>query len=82
MGCLLIISTTGGAEGTIRTAREDMGNFLMSAINWQAEGVSMDNVSKVKASISGKASKYKLVALKNQTKGNGYYIFTGKTGIR
>lgn len=73
-GMPINLSTTGGAEGTIRTAREDMGNFLMSAINWQAEGVSMDNVSKVKASISGKASKYKLVALKNQTKGNGYYI--------
>ena len=46
----------------------------MLAINWEAEGVSLDNVSKVKASIRGKASKYKLVALENQTKGNGYYI--------
>ena len=73
-GMPINISTTGGAEGTIRTAREDMGDFLMSAINWQAEGVSLDNVSKVKAAISGKASKYKLVALENQTKGNGYYI--------
>ena len=51
-----------------------MGEFLISAINWQEEGVSLDNISKVKASISGKASKYKLVALENQTKGNGYYI--------
>lgn len=73
-GMPINLSTTGGAEGTIRTAREDMGDFLMSAINWQAEGISLDNVSKVKASISGKASKYKLVALENQTKGNGYYI--------
>lgn len=73
-GMPIDFSTTGGAEGTIRTAREDMGDFLMSAINWQAEGVSLDNVSKVKASIRGKASKYKLVALENQTKGNGYYI--------
>lgn len=72
-GMPINLSTTGGAEGTIRTAREDMGAFLMSAINWQAEGVSLDNVSKVKAAISGKASKYKLVALENQTKGNGYY---------
>ncbi|KAI4449514.1 hypothetical protein C823_004043 [Eubacterium plexicaudatum ASF492] len=72
-GMPINLSTTGGAEGTIRTAREDMGDFLMSAINWQAEGVSLDNVSKVKAAISGKASKYKLVALENQTKGNGYY---------
>jgi hypothetical protein len=73
-GMPINISTTGGAEGTIRTAREDMGEFLISAINWQEEGVSLDNISKVKASISGKASKYKLVALENQTKGNGYYI--------
>lgn len=73
-GMPINLSTTGGVEGTIRTAREDMGDFLMSAINWQAEGVSLDNVSKVKAAISGKASKYKLVALENQTKGNGYYI--------
>lgn len=68
------LSTTGGTEGMIRTAREDMGDFLLSAINWQAEGVSLDNVSKVKAAISGRASKYKLVALENQTKGNGYYV--------
>ena len=73
-GMPINLSTTGGAEGTIRTAREDMGDFLISAINWQAEGISLDNVSKVKASISGKASKYKLVALENQTNGNGYYI--------
>ena len=73
-GMPINLSTTGGAEGTIRTAREDMGDYLMSAINWQAEGISLDNVSKVKASISGKSSKYKLVALENQTKGNGYYI--------
>lgn len=68
------LATTGGAEGTIRTAREDMGDFLMSAINWQEEGVSLDNVSKIKAAISGKASKYKLVSLQNQTKGNGFYV--------
>lgn len=73
-GMPINLSTTGGAEGTIRTAREDMGDFLISAINWQSVGVSMDNIAKVKASISGKASKYKLVALENQTKGNGYYV--------
>lgn len=73
-GMPINLSTTGGTEGTIRTAREDMGEFLLSAINWQEEGVSLDNISKVRASISGKASKYKLVALENQTTGNGYYI--------
>lgn len=73
-GMPINLSTTGGSEGTIRTAREDMGDFLFSAINWQIEGVSLDNVSKVKAAVSGRASKYKLVAFENQTKGNGYYI--------
>lgn len=73
-GMPINLSTTGGAEGTIRTAREDMGDFLVSAINWQAEGVSLDHVSKIKAAISGKASKYKLVSLQNQTKGNGFYV--------
>lgn len=73
-GMPINLSTTGGTEGTIRTAREDMGDFLLSAVNWQIEGVSLDNVSKVKAAISGKASKYKLVALEKQTKGDGYYI--------
>ena len=73
-GMPINLSTTGGVEGTIRTAREDMGDFLMSAINWQAEGVSLDHVSKIKAAISGKASKFKLVSLQNQTKGNGFYV--------
>lgn len=72
-GMPINLTTTGGTEGTIRTAREDMGEFLLSVINWQAEGVSLDNVSKVKAAIIGKASKYKLIALENQTKGSGYY---------
>lgn len=66
------LTSTGGAEGTIRTAREDMGEFVLSAINWQLEGVSMDNVEKVKA------SKYKLIVLENQTNGNGYYILPAK----
>lgn len=75
-GMPINLSITGGAENTIRVAREDMGDFLMSAINWQAEGVSLDNVSKVKAAIKGKGSKHKLVSLENQTTGNGYYILS------
>lgn len=73
-GAPINLGTTGGTEGIVRTAREDMGDFLLSAIDWQIEGVSLDNVSKVKAAISGKNSRYKLVALENQTKGEGYYI--------
>ena len=73
-GMPINLSTTGGAEGTIRTAREDMCEFLFSAINWQAEGISMDHIEKIKGATSGRASKYKLVALENQTKGEGYYV--------
>lgn len=29
----------------LTNARDDMGNYLYSAINWQAEGVSMDNIA-------------------------------------
>ena len=32
----------------LTNAREDMCNYLYSAINWQAEGVSMDNIAKIK----------------------------------
>jgi len=73
-GSPINLSITGGTENIIRTARENMGEFLLSAINWQIEGVSLDNVSKVRAAISGRGSRFKLVALANQTKGEGFYI--------
>jgi len=62
------VSTTGGISGIIRAAKEDMCSYLFSAINWQAHGVSMDNISKVKKSSA------KLVIFENQTKGNGFYV--------
>ncbi|SHO53380.1 ATP-binding protein [Anaerocolumna xylanovorans] len=68
IGAAIDLSATGGTLGIIRAAKEDMCNFLFSAINWQAEGMSMDNVSKVKASAA------KLVIFEKQTKGTGFYI--------
>lgn len=67
-GASISLATTGGSEGTIRAARDDMSDFLFDAINWQAEGVSLDNVKKVRQ------SSYKLVIFENQTKGNGLYM--------
>jgi phosphoglycolate phosphatase-like HAD superfamily hydrolase len=62
------LSATGGTLGIIRAAKEDMCGYLFSAINWQAHGISMDNIDKVKKSSA------KLVIFENQTKGNGFYV--------
>lgn len=62
------VSATGGTSGVIRAAKEDMCSYLFSAINWQAQGISMDNIDKVKNSSAT------LVILENQTKGNGFYV--------
>jgi hypothetical protein len=62
------VSATGGTLGIIRAAKEDMCGYLFSAINWQAHGISMDNIEKVKKSSAN------LVIFENQTKGNGFYV--------
>lgn len=73
-GAPINLGTTGGAEGTIRQARDDIGEFLFDAIDWQIEGVSMDNVSKVKSATTGNGTGgRKLVALERQTKGTGFF---------
>lgn len=61
------VSANVGTSGVLRAALEDMNTFLFSAIDWQAEGISMDHVNKVKK------SSVKIVALENQTKGTGLY---------
>ena len=43
-----------------------MCSFLFSTINWQVEGISDDNINKVKSS-------KKLLCLERQTKGSGFY---------
>ena len=47
---------------------DEIPDYLFSAINWQAEGISMDNAKKVKDSA------LLLVALEGQTKKEGLYI--------
>lgn len=79
-GMSIDLAITGGTENVIRAAREDMGNFVLSAINWQAEGISSDNIAKVRATIHGRSTKNKLIALENQIGGEGYYILPADWG--
>lgn len=66
-GASLDVSATVGISGILKKAHEDMCDFLLSAINWQAEGISMDNMSKIKS------TKTNLLMFANQTKGTGFY---------
>lgn len=63
------ISSYTGASGTVHAAvYDDIPDYLFNAINWQAEGISMDNAEKVRD------SSVLLVALEGQTKKDGLYI--------
>lgn len=63
------ISATVGAAGTVHSAiYDEIPDYLFTAINWQAEGISMDNAKKVKD------SSLLLVALEGQTKKEGLYV--------
>lgn len=62
------ISATVGAAGTVHSAiYDEIPDYLFTAINWQVEGISMDNARKVKDSA------VLLVALEGQTKKEGLY---------
>ncbi len=63
------ISATVGAAGTVHSAiYDEIPDYLYTAINWQIEGVSMDNARKVKDST------VLLVTLEGQTKKEGLYV--------
>lgn len=66
---IIDISATVGVAGIVHSiVYDEIPNFLFSAINWQAEGVSMDNARKVKD------SSLRFVALEGQTKNEGLYV--------
>ena len=67
-GQAIDISANVGISGILRAAQSDMCSYLFSSINWQAEGVSMDNIAKVKS------SRNTLIMFENQTKGSGFYV--------
>lgn len=71
-GSQLYANSSGGMEGYLRQARIDMSDYLWDVINWQAEGLSMDNVQKIKKA-SGSNSSYPLIGYENQAKGNSIY---------
>ena len=57
----------------LSNARDDIAKYLISAINWQSEGVSPDNISKILA------SKYKnFIGFENQTSGLDRVLFVLK----
>jgi len=61
-GTINVGATTGNVV-LISKAREEMCNYLYSAIDWQAEGVSMDNIDKIKK------VKERLVGFERQKRG-------------
>ncbi len=65
------ISATVGPAGTVHSAiYDEIPDYLFTAINWQSEGISMDNAEKVKDST------VLLVALEGQTKKEGLFILS------
>lgn len=68
------VSTTGGAAGVLNSALKDLNSFVGGAINWQAEGVSLDNIAKINA------SSRRFVTLANQRRGGtGFYVLPADT---
>lgn len=61
------VSATGGTIGVLNKALGDLNAYLKDAINWLAEGVSLDDVNKA---LSGTRN---ILVLERQTKGTGYY---------
>lgn len=63
------ISARVGAAGTVHAAvYDEMKDYLFSAINWQTEGITMDNARKIKDST------LMLVSLEGQTKNEGLLV--------
>lgn len=56
------VSATVGTSGVLRAAQEDICTFVRTSIDWQAEGVSQDNIDKIKASST------KFVTFENPTR--------------
>lgn len=66
-GKIIDISATSGTLGMLNRAYKNLNEYLRSAINWLAEGVSPDDVAKA---LGGTR---RILELERQSKGNGYY---------
>lgn len=64
-------SGSAGVSKILRDAKKKMNDFLATAINWEAEGVSYDSITKINNST------YQFVTFKNLTKKSlGFYEMT------
>ena len=73
-GQAIDVSSTGGTSGVLRAARDDIGKYLMSAIPWQAEGISPDQMNKIQESGA------LLVAFERQTRERTPGLYTMSAG--
>ena len=69
LGGTINVGARTGNVVLVSQAREDMCNFLYSAIDWQAEGVSMDNIEKIKK------VKNRLVGFERQKQGEDMMFY-------
>ena len=65
-GGTINVGTTAGNEAILSRARDNIIKYIQSAINWQIEGVTLDNLKKVID------SRYSLIGFERQVK--GYYL--------
>lgn len=69
-GQAIDVSSTGGTSGALRAARDDIAKYLLSAIPWQAEGISLDQMGKIQDSSAP------LVNFENQTRERTQGLYT------
>lgn len=69
-GQAIDVSSTGGTSGALRAARDDIAKYLLSAIPWQAEGISLDQMGKIQDSSAP------LVDFENQTRERTQGLYT------
>lgn len=67
-GKIIDISANVGINGIIKAAQSDISAFIFSAINWKSEGISADNIDKIR-----KTYKNNFLKLEHQLKGEGIY---------
>lgn len=63
-GGIINVGTTTGNEAILSRARDNIIKYIQSAINWQIEGVALDNLKKVND------SKFSLIGFERQARGN------------
>lgn len=70
-GSAINVGATTDNVVLLSNARDDINKYLIGAINWQTEGVSLDNLRR----IAGSKTKDKLVGFENQTAGQDKHLY-------